>query len=134
MSNKKLTQQDKLDIVQSPQSGRSLAEKYGVHQSTVSEIRREARELLLGHWDKKSASVGRPAKNEEPEKISKEEYDLLIKEKRIAEMQRDWARLNQEQAEKRLANLEAESRKGKLKPENPSTKKKKKRSKKIRRK
>ncbi len=127
MSKPKLTLEEKLSIVKSEGSGRGLAEKYGVHHSTINGLRGEAEKLLKAHFEKKSSSVGRPAKVVDKEvAVTQKLLEDMEKERQILEIERDWARLQHKLAEDKLDDAYRKTEKNAAKKKRSLKKKKKK--------
>ncbi len=57
---KKLSTEDKIAIIHSEESSRTLGDKYDCHHSSIANVRKESYELLEKYWNKKSENVGRP--------------------------------------------------------------------------
>ena len=103
MSKPKLTLEDKLSIVKSEGASRGLAEKHGVHHSTINGLRSEAEKMLKEHWNQKSSSIGRPAKVVDKEvAVTQKLLEDMEKERQTLEIERDWARLQHKLAEDKL--------------------------------
>jgi hypothetical protein len=84
----KLSNKDKLEIISSTESTRSMGEKYGVHHSVISDLRTEARELMITHWEAKSKRHGRPRKEVKSQEEKAREKKLLH-----FEIKQDWLEL-----------------------------------------
>lgn len=93
----KLTAEDKIEIsISGDKSLRELALKYGVHHSTIDEIRKNASELLKEYWEEKSKKIGRPRKevNIDPEKQALiEKLKATQKELALQNMKMDYLEL-----------------------------------------
>lgn len=109
--NKHLTPEQKLEIafLSRTTSLRALAEKYGVHHSTIDEICKESAGILQKHWLEKSQRKGRPRKSADTETLAQTqsaqakasfEKELALKQMRIdyLELRLKWEHERAEQA------------------------------------
>jgi len=60
---KKLSTKNKIAIIRSEKSSRTLAKKYNCHHSSIANIRQETNEILEEYWNRKSEDIGRPKNN-----------------------------------------------------------------------
>jgi len=97
--NRKLTTEEKLQLLKlsGKMSLRELAEKFGLHHSSVDEIIKESEKLLAEYWDEKSKRVGRPKKEISPEDKKVQELEKELKSQKTetakAEMTLDYYKL-----------------------------------------
>ena len=92
----KLSTDDKVAIALSESALRSLADEYDLHHSSVASIRHDAKQVLVKHFDEKSAAIGRPvtipAESDEFKKL-RAENERLYHAQAIASVERDYAQL-----------------------------------------
>ena len=93
---KKLSTEDKIAIIHSEKSLRTLATKYDCHHSSIANVRKETDELLKEHWNKKSENVGRPKDDiiEDAKLVEIKNLKTELEELRIAmKLQKDYLNL-----------------------------------------
>jgi len=94
---------------------RKSAEEHGVHHSTISDIRKEGKEVLIQHWEDKSSHLGRPPKS--PEIVKKVEIEkqvkTLKKDNALKEMRISWLELQLKWEKERFAEATGNKNKSK---------------------
>ena len=93
---KKLSIDNKTEIISSNLSSRELGKKHGVHHSVINDLNKESRDIMRAHWEAKSKRLGRPKKKSpEPLVIQKEEFEH---EKIALKIKIEWLELLLEQS------------------------------------
>jgi DNA primase len=109
----------KFTIVSSGEKSlRHIASDYGIHHSTVDDIRKEGKEVLCQYWDAKSSRIGRPPKessrDSHGETIAALEKKLALKQMRIdwLELQLKWEHERAAEAKRKKVTQLKKKRKG----------------------
>lgn len=97
-----LTVPERLEIVLTPASSRTVGEKYGVHHSRICDIRRDATEILTKTWtERRPGRKASPAPSETEEQLRRELAEVKARNDLLT-MRNEWLEIEVKQSEKRI--------------------------------
>lgn len=98
----KLTVPERLEIVLTSESSRTVGEKYGVHHSRICDIRSDAKEILTKTWAaRRPGRKTSPAPSETEEQLLRELAEVKARNDLLT-MRNEWLELEVKQSEKRI--------------------------------